>query len=207
MRLLPYFGKTVKKIKSGFTIIEIIMVISLMAIMTGGVIVNYRQSSDRRALDNASQRLRQAFTTARANSLAGKKDHGICDASPPALLNGWVVNLNTTSNPRTVSVYGICGTRVFPNPAPVENLPAGINITATDTQILFKPLNLGTDSSGVTNISVSNGAGTVNFSLAASGELLEPTPTGSGCRGAGAACINNGLCCSGSCNLSTFRCN
>lgn len=182
--------------RKGFTFVEILLVMSLIGLMAGGVLINYKQTTARQTIDVASQKLRQAYTSARANALSGKKDASICGTVP---LDGWIVNLNTAAAPVTYSVYGKCGAATFPNPAPVDSLPSGVTVTATDTQILFRPLNRGTDSTAVTTVSLVSAGGSSSFGISASGEMLEPTTTPAACRGHGFSCYSGSQCCSGSC--------
>lgn len=183
--------------RKAFTFVEILVVMSLLGLLTGGVLVSYQRTSARQTIEMASQKLRQVYTSARANALSGKKDTAACGTVP---LDGWVVNLNAASAPVTYSVYGVCGATTFPNPAAVESLPAGVTVVTNDTQMMFRPLNRGTDSTVITTVTLTNVGGVSTFAISAAGELVEPTPTPMACRGQGFTCYTGSQCCSGSCS-------
>lgn len=129
--------------KRGFTLVEIMVVISLIGILAGTGIAGYRNSARRQAVDAAAEKLISAFRKAQTNAAAGVKD--TCGST--TTLEGWQVKVNASNyviqvkcgsviDYRTENFEGASVT-VFPNPNP----------------ILFKVLNQGTDIIGSTTIS------------------------------------------------------
>jgi prepilin-type N-terminal cleavage/methylation domain-containing protein len=196
-----------KKVRLGFTLVEVLVVMGLLSMTVGLVVSNYQRTSKRQAVDGAAQTLRQAFIDARSNALAGKKDEATCSVYNYAL-DGWWVNVNTTASPVTYSVYGSCGGLQFPSPVVEQSLPAGVTVTAGVSQILFRPLNRGTDLAASTNFVVSSSDGSYTFSVSPKGELVVPTTTPfvppptlpPGCLIHGDACYSPSQCCSNSCS-------
>jgi prepilin-type N-terminal cleavage/methylation domain-containing protein len=141
--------------KNGFTLLEILLSMSLITGMLGVVMVNYRQANNKQAVQGAINRFRQTVETAKSNAMNGKKDTNICGSGVSARpLDGWAVSFTANS----YSLFGVCdvpGRRVkFPAVVHAIVLPSGINIGSSSTlpqidaigrAVEFRPIGQGTN--------------------------------------------------------------
>lgn len=140
--------------KSGVTLIEIIIVMGLMALVTLAVVTNYSGSTRRQTVVGAAEEIRTAFFQARANAASGRKDCGTCGAAGGVCgtgdspLQGWEVNVSTTTNPVAYTVRGVCSPLPYPTGVPTpfltksESLPTGVTVTVAGgvMPVLFRPV-------------------------------------------------------------------
>ncbi|OGC99115.1 hypothetical protein A3H89_05070 [Candidatus Amesbacteria bacterium RIFCSPLOWO2_02_FULL_48_11] len=157
--------------KRGFTLLELVVVITLIALVSGYVMVNFGRSARVQADKAAGEQLEQALRQAKSNATAGKKeDCNVCPEPPetcagrglmclgadnlcatrddPGLL-GWGVTLDM--NGRTVVLDGWCSDGVnninFTN-RPAVKLPGEASLSLSDslpsgTRVMFKSLGQG----------------------------------------------------------------
>ncbi len=122
------------KLKSGFTLVELLITIALMAVLVSAGTTVTVKSAQRRQVDQAGKDLQGILEQARANALAGKKIN--CAAST---LGGWGVSIPTTSS-FTLDEY--CGS-VYSSPTKnvvtTKTYPSAITISQpTEFPIIFK---------------------------------------------------------------------
>lgn len=149
--------------KKGFTLLEMLLSMSLITGMLGVVLVNYRQANNQRTVQVAVDNFRQTMDTAKSNAMNGKKDCTVCGGSDSKCnnsvddkpLEGWAVGVTSTS----YSLFGLCGTAgsysKFPAVVPTVSLPQGVTMTYSGTPLPtigafgsaleFKPLGQGTN--------------------------------------------------------------
>jgi prepilin-type N-terminal cleavage/methylation domain-containing protein len=155
--------------KRGYTLLELIVAVSLISVFSLVGVVNFQSGARRQKVETATARLRQVYISAKSNALSGKKNCQACGASAVSNfacgtgdlpLLGWEVRLNsvTSGGSTTWQVVneGVCGTNVDPYPAPptpaptrftMDNLAArpeplsGVNVTITGNAsiIMFRP--------------------------------------------------------------------
>jgi prepilin-type N-terminal cleavage/methylation domain-containing protein len=113
-------GFTLKhSVNQGFTLIEVMLVLSLMAMTTGFITTKYITYNQRQKVTTSSLRLVQVFKEAKANAVAGKIDCTVCGGADHSCdgvndtdLTGWQVVANTGANPG-YTLRGVCGANNF----------------------------------------------------------------------------------------------
>ena len=66
----------------GFTLIEVLMTITLIMLVTGAGLVSFNTTSRRERLNGGMEKVRQAMLQAKANARSGVKDCQACGADP-----------------------------------------------------------------------------------------------------------------------------
>lgn len=149
--------------RRGYTLIEILVVITIGVILGTVGMVKYRDAQRRQAVDAAAQKLISAFRKAQTNSAAGVKD-----ACGSLILKGWRVDVGV--NNYVINVVCEGGTYVYRT----ENYSdsTAISVTSGTVSILFKVLNQGTDIAGSTTIGLTGFGTTRNIVISSTGEIL-----------------------------------
>lgn len=131
-----------------FTLIEILVAVTIMMIMLGAGAVAYRNVARKQSLDQSAAEVAQTLAQAQANALSGKKIN--CAA---VNLAGWQVKFTLTDYTldevceigsyvvKTVA-YPVSITGTFPSPNPIlfrvlsrgTNIPVSTTITLTSGQ-------------------------------------------------------------------------
>jgi len=160
--------------KKGFTLLEILVVLGVIAIVAGVGLANLRnRNSDERVVESA-EKLKQAFLQAKSQAQSGKKDcrlcgavSGVCGTGDVPLL-GWRVSLWPAPS---YSILGLCGIITFSTLGPI-NLPIGVGVSTTGgSSVLFYPGGLGTDLLNPMQITVSATGITRIFTIEKNGEI------------------------------------
>lgn len=137
--------------KKGFTLVEILVAMSLGLVIMGFGVSNFRDTIRRQTVEQTAEKINQVLQQARSNALAGRKDCSICRCGAgPAPTNvpliGWEVAFTSSS----YTLRGLCGTNpVLPTPfytSGVQSVPAGVSMVSNPgTSVTFKPLGAGTN--------------------------------------------------------------
>lgn len=132
------------KFKSGFTLVELLITIALMAILVSAGTTVTVQSAQRRQVDQAGKDLQGILEQARANALAGKKIN--CSGTT---LGGWGVSI-PSANSFTLDEY--CGS-VYSSPTKnvvtTKTYPTAITISQPSVfPIIFKTQGQGVKPTG-----------------------------------------------------------
>ena len=143
----------------GFTLIEVLMTITLIMLVTGAGLVSFNTTSRRERLNGGMEKVRQAMLQAKANARSGVKDCQACGADPgqnyacgtgDTSLQGWRVTFfqNAPPTPDAFRVEGLCSNTDYPGGAQTvfyqrdENLPDSVEMAVgggSMTSILFRP--------------------------------------------------------------------
>jgi len=167
----------------GLTLIEMIIAVALLATLTGTIIAKYNDFGKIQTATAVWNRMQQVFKEAKTNALSGKKDcavcggaDGTCNEESDSRLLGWRVNINP-GGVNGYSIEGLCNnpadptspftfmqrTEVFPDNATISVITAGP--IPVDVNILFKPLNGGTNRTSNLNLRVTDASGNYNSIL------------------------------------------
>ncbi len=134
-----------KRSRTGFTLIEMMIAISIVLVLISISISRYVQYNQKQAARATVDRVRQVLEQAKANAISGKKDCGICGGANqkcdsivevPAdrVLNGWRVQLVYGAT-RSLTLDGLCGGVSFlPK---TDNFPGNFTFTGTCGSITF----------------------------------------------------------------------
>ena len=87
--------KTALNPRSGFTMVELLIVVSIIAILTGALIPSFSGYTKNQALRQAQEQLVNDLFTAQNNALAGRKN-----TITPVAVTHWGLRFNTTTPSR-----------------------------------------------------------------------------------------------------------
>lgn len=153
--------------RRGFTLIEILVAISLLVILGGAGLVGYRQAARRQAVDGAAEKVVGALRQAQANAASGVKDTVACGSRQ---LTGWRVTFAANS----YTIEGVCGAVTFGSKSEGysrEVVGIGVTPLPSANPMLFKVLNQGTNIPVSTNVTVAGYGLTKVITVTASGDI------------------------------------
>jgi prepilin-type N-terminal cleavage/methylation domain-containing protein len=121
--------------RSGFTLIELMVAISIMALLFGVGLAGYQQFNQSRKATEAAKTFRSDLNFARSKALAGEKKTGCQNTD---ILAGWYLRTGASS----YSLYCRCGGSDL-----LEKTVslASVSLSPAGQDILFKPLAQGTN--------------------------------------------------------------
>lgn len=130
----------------GFTLIEILITLSLVMLLTSVGIVVSLNNIQRNLVNETSSDLRNIMVTARDYALAGRK------ISCSTALKGWQVDINTTS--KQVILSEVCNSII---PFITKNFSTSLTFTLSgSSSILFSIITGGTNLNSTSTITISN---------------------------------------------------
>lgn len=146
--------------RSAFTLIELMVSITLLVILAGVGVAGYRQSARRQTMEAAVGQVTSMLHQAQVNTQSGKKIS--CNTS----LQGWQVNFTVSS----MTLQEVCNATFSQS---VLQLPLGITITTlpSPNPILFQVLNRGTNVNTSTQLVLSGFNLTSTVTVTSAGEI------------------------------------
>jgi type II secretory pathway pseudopilin PulG len=164
----------------GFTMIELMVSISIMILLVGGGIASFITFNDKQQLQGSTKMVQTYLRTAQTKARVGDRPEEC------SRLDGYEVQVPQGST--TLSLVAICegdGTEVPVQSTTLEKVES-ISFEGGELSILFKVLHGGTEDEGTVTITSTNGA-TEQFNVSAGGEITElgyvrntSNPAGSG---------------------------
>lgn len=151
----------------GFSLIELLVVIVITLLLTGGALAAFTGYTTKRSVTSAVEELKTYFQTAQAKAAAG--DLGGCDQ-----LTGYRVQTYLVGSVEEVAVQAVCGAGEA-EAAQTNALPAGISVSP-NLDVVFQVLNAGVvlaDGASTQDITVSNGTNSYLFTLYREGRVSE----------------------------------
>lgn len=140
-------------VKTGFTLIEILVVLAIGALVFIGGYAGYRDFTRRQILEGSSEETKSNLALARQRALSGEKPSGCTED-----LSGYRVSM-TFSDPSGNSSYTISAMCTQSGISTgTTNLPVGITLSAPQSQFLFKSIGQGTDLSSDLIITLTQGS-------------------------------------------------
>ncbi len=147
---------------SGYTLIEILVGITIIALLFSLGYANYRDYARRQALIGAARKLKTDLRLAQEFALSGKKP------SDCSVLDGYRFKIDTSPEAETYDIVAVCGGAEKDVDRNDNEVGEGIDIsTANPSSILFKVLGQGTD--------LDVGGATITFTQEGTGEELSVT--------------------------------
>lgn len=151
---------------NGFTLIEILVGLTIVALLFGVGYASYRDFARRQILNSSYDKIRSSLSLAQQLALSGDKPAG-CPAN--SVLSGYRVDFGQKK------FYAECvgpgGTTLAQEK--IIDIPPGIEISSSQSTILYKVLGQGTDQVSETTITITQtGTGsTINAILTQDGRL------------------------------------
>lgn len=146
----------------GFSLVELLVVVTIIAILSGVSLVGYNRFQDRQAALVAAYQLATDLRATQQKALSGEKPSGWCAASATDQLATWRLLFNTAT---TYQIIGVCSTNSTTIDKTVT-LPNGA-IGPNGTRVDFSALTGSTTSSGTVSFAVQRtvASGTYSFSV------------------------------------------
>jgi prepilin-type N-terminal cleavage/methylation domain-containing protein len=164
--------------KRGFTLIEVVLVIGLLAIMSGLTLAGYAKYNQKQKAVTAAARIKQVFKEAKSDAAAHKIDCEVCggidktcDGNNDTPLTGWNV---TITSPTSYRIRGICGAAAIFFMSRSEVFEGVTISTVGSNNVTFKPGGQGTNlpvASMSVTVRQSNGTNPQTFTIFRSGEI------------------------------------
>lgn len=114
--------------KNGFTLIEILVVTTILALLIGGSIAGYSRFNEKQKLVQAGGTMKNVLRDAQSRAFTG--EYAGCP-TPPNALKGWQVDFNNNS------ISAVCTTPTALQPTIKYDLRAVVTVSANPTGILF----------------------------------------------------------------------
>ena len=162
--------------RKGFTLIEIMIALSIAGIIASIGLVSYRDYLRRQAVIQTSKQLKTALRQVQQKAMAGEKTT-VCDGVDNILgnfddlkLEGWFLSVNTST--KTYTTYGRCGGQQF-DTSPAIPLTGTETVTITNGQnpIQFYPLSRSPGGTGDTVYTLSGNGQTSTVTVSLQGTI------------------------------------
>ena len=127
--------------RNGFTLIEILVVLTITGILFGVGFASYRDFSRRQSIQGTAKMVQGDLRKAQQNAMSGLKPEDP-KCNDPQILNGYNFNVDPSGTNYTI-LANCSGGNVIIGDA--INLPSGITISSSLNPILFKVLGTGTN--------------------------------------------------------------
>jgi prepilin-type N-terminal cleavage/methylation domain-containing protein len=151
----------------GYSLIELIVVVSILLILSAGVMVGYTNYNQNQQVRQAGLDLKTAFNLARSKALSGERPPAItCDA-----LDGYDVTWDSGSY--TYNVEASCDIGSSRQTVFTHTIPSKFVITGMGTSIRFLPLTQGVSPAGAHIVTISLGTVVYSFTVNQNGSILE----------------------------------
>ncbi len=135
--------------KKGYTLIEILITLTIIGLIFSFGYVSFRDFSQRQALTGVARSIKGDLRLAQELALSGNKPTPSCDS--PNLLNGYYFRRNSNTN---YTIEANC-TGGAPSQVKTVNMPVDIVLTSFSVNpILFKILGEGTNITGSATITL-----------------------------------------------------
>jgi len=145
MKIKPANFKLKKNSRKGFTLIEVLIVVVVIASLAGLSIITFGNYSKSQTLNQAYGNFLNVLNTAKSRSISQDKPASIAKcAAPGSVLNGYSVTLNKAATPNTYSLYVICSNTsvVLSGYSQLPLLP-GVSFGGSLTSVFFPVINGG----------------------------------------------------------------
>jgi prepilin-type N-terminal cleavage/methylation domain-containing protein len=157
--------------KNGYTLIEILITLTIIGLIFGFGYVSFREFSRRQALTSAARSIKGDLRLAQELALSGNKPTMEINCNSPYVLNGYYFRRNSATN---YTIEPSCSGGAVTTPTKSVNMPVDIVITSLSVNpILFKILGEGnniTDSATITLTQTSTGK-TGTITITSGGEI------------------------------------
>ncbi len=165
--------------RSGFTLLELLVVMLIIGLAAGIGVANFRDFGRRQEIDNFARTLIGDLRTTHSDASAGRRVAGCTGAFQGYAIDFTAVAISGGSKSTSYTVSAVCVTTS--SVVRTITVPANIFIfinrvpTAGNVRLLFKPLELGTDVSAASTLNLivsgTQVSQTKTVSVSASGQI------------------------------------
>jgi prepilin-type N-terminal cleavage/methylation domain-containing protein len=159
------------KISSGYSLVELLIVIFIMAIIFTFGMSNYRSFSQRQVLTNTAKNIQADIRLAQSEALSGHVPSDT-DCTGTQALNGYAFKVTTSSQYQIIPVCSGAGTVAATK---TVDLPSNVTITTpSPNPIIFKTLGDGTNiqsTDAKITIQISGSSNTLDVSISSGGQI------------------------------------
>lgn len=151
----------------GFSLIELLIVVTIALVLVGGALTAFTRFSDRRAVASSAEELKVYLQRAQTRANAG-------DLDTCTQLAGYRVQSFLVASTTTIALQAECAAGDA-SAAQTYELPPGVTVTP-NVDALFQVLNAGVvlpEDAASQEITVSNGTYTTSFTLFREGRMSE----------------------------------
>ena len=130
------------KISAGFTLIELIVAISIFLIVSSTAYVGFSKFNQTQTLNTAYDNLKNNLNEAKSSA----QSQTVVNCSPVQTLAGYRITFNTTATPKSYKMDEVClnssSAEVAPTPLPNKavSLPSSMGLSATSPSVTFQVL-------------------------------------------------------------------
>jgi len=149
---------------NGFTLIEVVVSVSIALALFGSIIVNYNGHNDRQNLKQAALTLKNNFRFVQGKALGGEKPENNCTE-----LVGWTITFVSNS----YSMQAQCNPEGLQGGSTQVNFPSGITFNPIPSAVTFRVLSRGTTLETSTTIILSGFTKTYTLTVSPSGDISD----------------------------------
>lgn len=155
-----------KNKKSGFTLIEILVVTVIIFTLSGIGVAAYNRFNQVQVLKQSAEDLKSVLRDAQNSATAGQKSSD-CN-SPPRILDHWRFEINDSN---TYSIEGSCQGLSF-SPTSYDT-PTNITLSPTSGVVDFKPLGEGVTNGSLSTITLTSSSigSSIDITISATGDI------------------------------------
>lgn len=148
--------------RGGFTLIEILVTVSIIGILTTIGIASYNNFNEQRKIRRAADELKSYIRLAASRANNNEKDATVC-TTPADTLDGWYIDFSP------LRIYGKCGGTEFKS----QNIDSfGVSVSPATGEIRFLPLASGGGTDLATSLTITvGGVGGVTLTVDPSGNV------------------------------------
>ena len=151
----------------GYTLIEILVVLSIMGLLFGAGYANLRGFQRRQSLSDAAKQVQGDLRYAQELALSGQKPSNV-NCTGANNLNGYLFTVLSSSN--SYEIRASCTGAVPPPASKSVTLPVGLSITSTLSSLLFKVLGNGTNNATI-SVSQQGNSVPVTITVSSGGQI------------------------------------
>jgi prepilin-type N-terminal cleavage/methylation domain-containing protein len=159
----------------GFTLLELLVVITIMGVLLTGSIAGYGRFNTENRLKQAALTLKNNLRFAQTLASSGKKPEDT-GAETCGKLLGYVVTFPAppANKPTTYTIGPLCDSgALFAAETKTFSLPVDITIVSSPASLTFYVLTRGTDSVGSTPIVLQGTGNTYTLTITGSGDIID----------------------------------
>lgn len=152
-----------RKSNYGFTLLELMVASGVMLVITGGLLANYNNFTDRQRLKQTALNLKNNLRLAQTKATSGLKPAGVACTT--------LVGYNLTFQASQYTVQARCQPQGLVGPTSDVTLPTGITFSPVPVSFIFQILTLGISTNSDITLNLTSGAQTLQLLVERGGSI------------------------------------